>query len=129
MISSAFKGAVQSEVQSQGQAVGTAFQAPKEFGSFALSMIGMSGASKLMGAQGAAKQPQSIGAEAVEAIINEKRYSTQQLNTAFSSVLSTTEGKDDALALTTVYEKLIKSAREREQATKLMDELKRGEEE
>ena len=129
MISSAFKGAVQSEFQSQGQAAGTAFQAPKEFGSFALSMIGLGRASKLMVSQGASKQLQSVGAEAVEAIIDEKQYSTQQLDTAFSSLLSTTGKKEEVLALTTVYEKLAKSAREREQATKLMNELKRGDEE
>lgn len=124
MISSAFKGAVQSEVQSQGQAVGTAFQPAKEFAGTALGMVGLKGI-------GAAAMS-SMGEAATQALTQEKMLSAvqsqQSLDMAFERSIQG-ESMENIQALSTVYEKLMGAKREQDAKQKLMEELKRGDEE
>jgi len=124
MISSAFKGAVQSEVQSQGQTVGTAFQPAKEFAGATLGMIGLKG----IGAAAIS----SIGEAATQALTQEKMLSAvqsqQSLDMAFERSIQG-EKMENIQALSTVYEKLMGAKREEDAKRKLMDELMRGEEE
>lgn len=124
MISNAFKGAVQSEVQSRGQVSSNMFRPAKEFGAAAISILGMKNFASMAGA--------SLGEAATESITQEKMLSAvqnqQSLDAAYERAVEGAK-QEDARALYTVYEKLTMARAEQDAKRKIMDELKRGEEE
>lgn len=121
MISSAFKGALQSEVSSQGKTASNMFQPAKEFAGGALSMFGMK---NLVSAA-------TIGEAAMGSYTQEKMLSAIQSQEALDNAfMRSIEGAkyEDIAELSTVYEKLSSAKREQEAKRKLMEELKAGDE-
>lgn len=122
MISSAFKGAVQSEVSSQGQVMSNVYKPAKEFAGGALSMFGMK---NLVAAA-------TIGEAATGSLTQEKMLSAVQSQEALDNAfMRSIEGAkyEDVAELSTVYEKLSSAKREQDAKRKLMEELKAGDEE
>lgn len=124
MISSAFKSAVQSEVSAQGQEMSNISKPAKEFGSFALSMFGMKNLAMAAG---------SIGEAATASLSQEKMLSAvrsqEALDNAYMRAREGVEAEDLKAELSTVYQKLASANREREAQERILDELKRGDEE
>jgi len=126
MISSAFKGAVQSEISAQGQEMNNMYKPAKEFASTALSMFGLKGAAALAGS--------SVGQAATQAVTQEKMLaavkSQEALDAAYERAMAKIDYKhEEGMALHTVYEQLTKARQNQEVKETLMEELKRGDEE
>ena len=124
MISNAFKSTVQSGVQAEGAVMSNMFRPAKEFGSFALSMFGMKNLAMAAG---------SIGEAATSSLSQEKMLSAvrsqEALDNAYMRAREGVEAEDLKAELSTVYQKLASANREREAQERILDELKRGDEE